>query len=108
MDKDITIVDVKGAAARLRTMVATKKVDEEIFDLLDSTIVYAYNAREKSGILLSMALSCMKDMWDDWPLTSKGIYEYDFYRYANTRTSYARVTIDNMIRAVLTLLQGLP
>ena len=108
MGKDITIVDVEGAANRLGAMIKVKKPDEEMFDLLDGTIVYAYNAREKSGILLSMALSCMKEMWDDWPLTSKGIYNYDFYRYASTKTSYARVTVDNMIRAGRTWLLGLP
>lgn len=108
MSKDITIVDVKGAATQLGAMVKAGNPDEEVFGLLDSTIVYAYTARERSGILLSMALSCMKDMWDDWPLTSKGPYKYDFYRYASTRTSYARVTIDNMIRAGRTWLQGLP
>lgn len=108
MDKDITIVDVKSAAKRLGDMLDANSPDEEIFDLLDGTIIYAYNAREKSGILLSMALSCMKYLWEDWPLTSKGLYNYNFYRYASTRTSYARVTIDNMIRAGRTWLQGLP
>ena len=108
MDKDITIVDVKDAAAQLEAMAKVKKPDEEIFDLLDGTIIYAYNAREKSGILLSMALSCMKDVWDDWPLTSKGLFEHNFYKYTSSRTSYTRVTIDNMIRAGRTWLQGLP
>ena len=108
MDKDITIVNVESAAAQLGAMIKVEKPDEEMFDLLDGTIEYAYNAREKSGILLSMALSCMKEMWDDWPLTSKGIYNYDFYRYASTKTSYARVTVDNMIRAGRTWLLGLP
>ena len=108
MDKDISIVDVKGAAAQLKSMVVAKRPDEEVFDLLDGTIVYAYNAREKSGILLSMALSCMKDLWEDWPLTSKALYHYDFYKYAYAKTTYAHVTIDNMIRAGRTWLQGLP
>jgi len=108
MSKDITIVDVKQAAKQLGLISVTKEVDEEVFKLLDDTIIYAHGAREKSGILLSMALSCMKDMWDDWPLTSKSIFNFDFYKYANTRTSYVRVTIDNMVRAGRTWLQGLP
>lgn len=108
MSKDITIVDIKEAAAQLGYMITVERPNEEVFDLLDNTIVYAYNSREKSGILLSMALSCMKDMWDEWPLTSKALFKYNFYNYALTRTSYARVTIDNMIRAGRTWLRGLP
>lgn len=104
----ITIVNIEQAATQLRTMIKSAEHDEEIFDLLDGTIIYAYNTREKSGILLSMALSCMKDMWDDWPLTSKALFEYKFYNYALTRTQYARVTVDNMIRAGRTWLLGLP
>jgi hypothetical protein len=108
INKSLTVVDIKGAAARIEGILSVAQPDESTFDLLDGTIVYAYDTREKAGILLSMSLSCMKDLWDDWPLTSKGPYKYDFYKYANTRTSYARVTVDNMIRAGRTWLQGLP
>ena len=108
MGKDITIVDVKQASKQLGLISKTKEIDEEVFKLLDDTIVYAHGAREKSGILLSMALSCMKDMWDKWPLTSKSVFDFDFYKYANIRTSYVKVTIDNMVRAGRTWLQGLP
>ncbi len=108
MDTSLTVVDIKGAAARIESILSVARPDESTFDLLDGTINYAYDIREKSGILLSMSLSCMKDLWDKWPLTSKGLFKYDFYRYASNRTSYARVTIDNMIRAGRTWLQGLP
>jgi len=108
MDTSLTVVDIKGAAARIENILSVDKPDESTFDLLDGTITYAYDTREKAGILLSMSLSCMKELWDKWPLTSKGLFEYDFYKYASCRTSYARVTVDNMIRAGRTWLQGLP
>jgi len=108
MSTSLTIVDVKEASKHIKAILSSVRPDEAAFELLDGTIIYAYAAREKAGILLSMALSCMKEKWDTWPLTSKALFDHDFYKYVSNRTSYARVTIDNMVRAGKTWLQGLP
>ena len=65
MNKSLTVVDIKGAAARIENILTVPHPDESTFELLDGTIVYAYDTREKAGILLSMSLSCMKDLWED-------------------------------------------
>lgn len=100
--------NIKRVAEQLQTLSTREEATDETFEILDSAVVYSYSTREKCGILLSMALSCMRDLWDAWPLTSTAFYEYDFYKYAAARTTYARTTIDNMVRAGRTWLQGLP
>lgn len=104
----IPVSDIKRAAKHLRKLVELGEANDGTFEMLDNTILYSYSTREKCGILLSMALSCMRDLWDSWPLTSTALFEYKFYNYAASRTTYAPTTIDNMVRAGRTWLQGLP
>lgn len=82
--------------------------DEATFDLLDGTVVHSYTLREMSGILLSLSLAIMRDRWDEWPLTAKGIFSHKFSEYAYQRTHYAPATVDNLVRAGRVWLRGLP
>lgn len=104
----IPVSDIRRAAKHLRELLELGEATDETFALLDNAILYSYSTREKCGVLLSMTLSCMRDLWDSWPLTSTALYEYSFYNYTASRTTYAPVTIDNMVRAGRTWLQGLP
>lgn len=82
--------------------------DETTFDLLDGTVIHAYALREMSGILLSLSLAIMRDRWNEWPLTTRGVFSHKFSEYAYRRTHYAPATVDNLVRAGRVWLRGLP
>ena len=71
----VPINDIRQVAKRLRVLSALEEVTDETFGLLDQAVLYSYSTRERCGILLSMALSCMRDLWDAWPLTTTALFE---------------------------------